>query len=82
MSFPVRNISIGLLAGGFVFTFGALVAQEKGTQPSSYSPVDIHESFASIMARMSAAKSGIMQRQQALLDERYDTISATVRRAA
>ncbi len=72
MSFPLKGISAGILASGFIFTFSGLVAQKKGTQPSSYMPVDIHESFASIMARMSAAKSGIMQRQQALLEERYD----------
>jgi len=30
-------------------------------------PVDIHETFASIMARMSAAKAEIMQRQTTLL---------------
>jgi cytochrome c peroxidase len=40
--------------------------------PSSYAPVDIHEAFASIMARMSAAKPDIMKRQLTLLEERYD----------
>src|SRR6266478_4340295 len=35
-------------------------------------PVDIHEAFASIMARMSAAKPEIMQRQKTLLEQRYD----------
>jgi cytochrome c peroxidase len=35
-------------------------------------PVDIHESFASIRARMSAGKPTIMQRQTALLERRYD----------
>ena len=40
--------------------------------PSSYAPVDIHETFAAIMARMSAAKPDIMKRQMALLEERYD----------
>src|SRR5215813_7644819 len=39
---------------------------------SSYLPVDIKEPFATMMARMKAAKAGIMQRQMALLNERYD----------
>src|SRR5512132_378475 len=39
---------------------------------TSFSPVDIKESFASIMARMKAAKPAIMKRQLDLLAERYD----------
>jgi cytochrome c peroxidase len=39
---------------------------------SSYMPVDIHESFASILARMKADKPAVMQRQMTLLAERYD----------
>jgi len=35
-------------------------------------PVDIHEAFASTMARMSAAKPEIVQRQKTLLEQRYD----------
>jgi cytochrome c peroxidase len=72
MSFALRSIAAGLLAGGFIFTFGALDAQDTGKKPSSYSPVVIQEDFASIMNRMSSAKAGIMQRQMALLEERYD----------
>jgi cytochrome c peroxidase len=34
--------------------------------------VDIHEDFASILARMKAAKPEVMSRQMALLAERYD----------
>ena len=39
---------------------------------SSYLPVDIKESFESIMARMKASKADVMKRQKALLEERYD----------
>ena len=39
---------------------------------TSYAPVDIKEDFASIMARMSAAKAGVMKRQMDLLAQRYD----------
>ncbi|KTD11673.1 cytochrome c Hsc [Legionella gratiana] len=40
--------------------------------PSSYMPVDIHESFQSILQRMSGAKQEINDRQQELLKQRYD----------
>ena len=39
---------------------------------SSYAPVDIKETFASIMARMTRAKPEIEKRQADLLNERYD----------
>lgn len=48
----------------------SLAADE--SRPTSYSPVDIKESFGQIHARMSSAKAGIMQRQKNLLAERYD----------
>jgi len=58
------------MAAAFLFSVSAQnPAQQKD---SSYLPVDIKEPFASIMARMKAAKAGIMQRQMALLNERYD----------
>jgi cytochrome c peroxidase len=41
-------------------------------QPTSYMPVDIKEDFATTMKRMEAAKPAIEQRQQQLLEERYD----------
>ncbi|HMF74683.1 MAG TPA: hypothetical protein VK604_03380 [Bryobacteraceae bacterium] len=59
------------IAGGLLTVFGVLLAQD-AKRPSSYAPVDIHESFAAIMARMSAAKSEVMQRQMAVLASRYD----------
>jgi cytochrome c peroxidase len=40
--------------------------------PSSYMPVVINETFQSILQRMSAAKQAINDKQQALLQERYD----------
>lgn len=40
--------------------------------PSSYSPVVIHETFASIFQRMSSEKQAINDRQQELLKQRYD----------
>src|SRR5580700_9040936 len=59
-----------MLAAGLAAGVGLLLAQEK--MSSSYAPVDIHEGFAAILARMSTAKPEIMKRQQTLLEERYD----------
>jgi cytochrome c peroxidase len=67
----IRLFRFAGIAGGTLAVFGALFAQDAKV-PSSYAPVDIHESFASIMARMSAAKNEIVQRQAALLASRYD----------
>ncbi len=44
--------------------------QQRGE--TSYAPVDIKQKFASIMARMTAAKPGIEKEHTALLNERYD----------
>jgi cytochrome c peroxidase len=57
-------ISIALIS------FSAVFAQEM--VKSSYSPVVIKEPFAKTMARMKAAKAGVMKRQMDLLSERYD----------
>jgi hypothetical protein len=51
---------------------GAARSQDNGKKPSSYAPVDIHESFSTIMSRMAAAKPAIMKRHMALLEQRYD----------
>jgi cytochrome c peroxidase len=56
---------------GIIVGVGVLLAQDK-SQPSSYAPVAIHEAFATIISRMSAAKADIMKRHMALLEERYD----------
>lgn len=60
-----------MLTAGLAIGVSVLLAQDQN-RPSSYAPVDIHEAFSTIMTRMSAAKAGIMKRQMALLEERYD----------
>jgi len=55
-----------------VIVFGVLYAQDSNQKGTSYSPVDIREPFATIMARMKAAKPEVMKRQMDLLHERYD----------
>ena len=47
-------------------------AQDSPQKQSSYAPVVIKESFASILARMKAGKVEVMRRQMALLNDRYD----------
>jgi len=49
-----------------------IATAEDAAPPTSYSPVVIKESFATIMNRMKAAKAEIMKRQMALLNQRYD----------
>lgn len=55
-----------------LIVIGVAYAQDSEKGATSYSPVDIKEDFASIMARMKAAKSEIMKRQIDLLNVRYD----------
>lgn len=63
--------AVGIVACGLI-TLGSLTAQVPAKKPSSYSPVVINEEFSAIVSRMTAAKSGIIQKHQALLEERYD----------
>jgi cytochrome c peroxidase len=55
-----------------LIVMGVAYAQDSGKGVTSYAPVDIKENFASIMARMTAAKPEIMKRHMDLLNERYD----------
>ena len=55
-----------------VSVFQRAPAQDAGPKGSSYMPVDITEDFATILARMKAAKPEVMQRQRDLLTARYD----------
>src|SRR5438874_1098419 len=66
-----RWMLCGILAVGLT-VFGVGYAQQAATQSSSYAPVVIKEDFATIMARMKAAKPEVMKRQMDLLHERYD----------
>src|ERR1700680_5265857 len=61
-----------VLAAGLLMSVRATRSQDNGKKPSSYAPVDIHESFSTIMSRMTAAKPAIMKRHMALLEQRYD----------
>ena len=54
-----------------LIALGVIYAQESEKR-SSYSPVVIQEDFATILARMKAAKPEVMKRHMDLLNERYD----------
>jgi cytochrome c peroxidase len=63
---------IVLTATGLTLFLGYAAAQQGERGQSSYMPVDITEPFASLMARLSAAKASVEQEHNALLNERYD----------
>ena len=66
----IKLILLGFWQWPFSFRFPLRIRLRQ--KDSSYLPVDIKEPFATIMARMKAAKPAVMQRQMALLNERYD----------
>lgn len=59
-----RFLGTGLTLLGGALSAGLAVAAEPKTQPTSYMPVDIKESFGSIMARMQAEKPVVEARQK------------------
>ena len=70
MKLPTRKISAMMAFGGLLIVLGVVYAQERGQ--TSYMPVDIKETFAAIMARMTTAKPAIEKAHTDLLNERYD----------
>src|ERR1700737_3781608 len=65
-----RLFAATLLVLGGVMAVCLAYGQDQGK--TSYMKVDSTESFASIMARMTAAKPGIEKEHSAVLNERYD----------
>ncbi len=72
MKTTIHKAKWAVLAAGLLISVFAGRSQDNGKKPSSYMPVDIHESFSTIMSRMTAAKPEIMKRHMALLEQRYD----------
>ncbi|MCC2653020.1 MAG: hsc, partial [Microvirga sp.] len=60
------------LTAGLLICVSAVRSQDNSKIPSSYMTVDIHESFSTILSRMTAAKPEIIKRHMALLEQRYD----------
>src|SRR5229473_679336 len=69
-----KNLWVLPAIAGLGLAWHVANAQEQGQDAgkTSYMKVDSTESFASIMARMKAAKPGIEKEHSALLNERYD----------
>jgi cytochrome c peroxidase len=66
------GVLFGLLGAAIVaFGLANVQAQQQRGQ-TSYAPVDIKESFASILVRMTGAKPAIEKEHADLLNERYD----------
>jgi cytochrome c peroxidase len=69
----LRKVTWRLLVTGAIATAPEVLSQNGGGgSPSCYITVDIHESFASIINRMTAAKPDIEQHHNAMLEQRYD----------
>src|SRR5260370_23893630 len=68
----IKRIWVLLAIAGFLVFFNPAYAQQEQSGQTSYMKVDSTESFAAIMARMTAAKAGIEREHNALLSERYD----------
>jgi len=68
----IKRIWVLLAIAGFLVFFNSAYAQQEQSGQTSYMKVDGTESFAAIMARMTAAKPGIEREHNALLSERYD----------
>jgi len=62
---------LGMLMAGMAF-FGLSATAAAKELPSSYLPVVIKEEFGTTLDRMKAKKPELMQKQKALLEERYD----------
>ena len=67
---PIRVLATAVLVAALLGTWAAAMGQDAPV--SSYSPVVSHESFDSVVSRMSSDKAGLMQRARKLLEERYD----------
>ena len=67
-----KTIRALLLTASIVGGLSLAYAQQEKRGATSYMPVDIKESFASIMARMKAAKPDIEKEHTNLLSARYD----------
>jgi len=72
MRVPTNSTKPLVLIGAMLAVVGLLFAQQASQKPSSYAPVVIGEDFATIMARMKAAKPAVMKQHMDLLNERYD----------
>jgi cytochrome c peroxidase len=71
-SLGVMALTAGIVSFAFADTPQPQPTPANTSVPSSYMPVVIHETFQSILQRMSGEKQAINDRQQELLKKRYD----------
>src|SRR5436853_7542618 len=69
---PTKKICATLTVVGVIVLVCLAYAQQEQRGQTSYMPVDIKETFASIMARMTKAKPAIEKEHTSLLNQRYD----------
>jgi cytochrome c peroxidase len=69
---PTRKVCATLTVVGVIVLVCLAYAQQEQRGQTSYMPVDIKETFASIMARMTKAKPAIEKEHTDLLNARYD----------
>ncbi len=69
---PTTKIGATLTVVGVIVLVCLAYAQQEQRGQTSYMPVDIKETFASIMARMTKAKPAIEKEHTSLLNQRYD----------
>src|ERR1019366_3867389 len=67
-----KRIAAVLATAGVLGGVGLAYAQQEQRGATSYAPIDITEPFASIEARMKAAKADIEKKHADVLAERYD----------
>jgi len=72
MKLTTRKIWATLTVVGLLVLVCLAYAQQEQRGQTSYMPVDIKETFASIMARMTKAKPAIEKEHTSLLNQRYD----------
>ena len=73
----VTVVSAAALGLGVAAALSA--AGDEGRAATSYSPVVTHEDFSTVMERMTQAKPGVMDRQNELLQHRYDLADRPLR---
>src|SRR5258707_5325453 len=68
----MKRIGIVFVIAGLLVFLDLVYAQQEQRGQTSYMKVDSPESFASIMARMTAEKQRVEQEHNSVLNERYD----------
>ena len=74
MKTTFRTSRWAALAAGLLISVSAVHSQDNSKIPSSYMPVDIHESFSAIMNRMTAATILFPAFRKIVSEHEYDAL--------